>query len=474
MAGEPQRGRVLKVLKAEAVGAKDEAASKQLNDDWEYNRSELQEPPYPPEQLVYLAETHQTHDSALQQKTQDVIGAGWTWDKIDDAASEDLHDELDAWFHSIGDDATKDCTTHETLNAAWDDLETIGWGAIEIARDVDHVVKHIYHVPAHTTRFRTDGVRIAQRRGNKTVWFKRWIPGDDRVVNAETGAIGEPGSFPEGSVGNEVLILKRASRRSSWYGIPSYISALGWIILSTAARDDNILFFQNAREARWAIVLSNLEDDDDLDEKLRSAFQVDLKDPHRNIIIPISGPGTITFQNMMDNGANRDMSFERLQSRADTAILIAHKMPPERLGLAKAGPLGGDIVMTTTEVYKEAVVSPSQELLAVRINRFIQAEYPEGPGIEGEPLPWRWQPDELDLTEEKSDVDTSATAFKANITRLNEARDKIGLGPLEDADGMPDPRGDLFFADIAGAMVAKSKTSRQLAEIDREMRDLFD
>ena len=108
MAGEPQRGRVLKVLKAEAVGAKDEAASKQLNDDWEYNRSELQEPPYPPEQLVYLAETHQTHDSALQQKTQDVIGAGWTWDKIDDAASEDLHDELDAWFHSIGDDATKD------------------------------------------------------------------------------------------------------------------------------------------------------------------------------------------------------------------------------------------------------------------------------------------------------------------------------------------------------------------------------
>src|SRR6185369_15982665 len=129
--------------------------------------------------------------------------------------------------------------------------------------------------------------------------------GKDVMVDATTGQVTTVKEPNDGA--NDLLVIRRKARRSDWYGIPNYVSAIGWITLSLAARDDNLFFFSNRREPRWAIILSNLADDPNLQEDLRRALEVDHRQPYRNLLIPLTGPGKIDFQKLTDN--RMDVSF---------------------------------------------------------------------------------------------------------------------------------------------------------------------
>lgn len=445
---DPNRpGKVVKVLffddQGEAIG---EPASTQLPDDPfsnRYNeRSGLQSPPFALEQLLFLSEAHPIHGSAIEQKATDVIGSGWEWEASHDDADEDERDEIDAWFRSL---ARGEQTMEEQLQVAQEDFETVGQGLLEVVRDATGEVAGLFHVPAHTCRFHRDGIRIAQIRGEKIVWFKRWGAPTDKVVNKVTGVIKDV--VPEGKEASEMLVIQKPSSRSTWYGVPKYVSAIGWISLALAVRDDNLLFFANRREPRWAVILTNLEDDDDLQEDLRRAFQVDLKQPHRNILVPISGNGKITFEKLSND--RMDGSFEKLGMVADTQILVSHRMPPERLGFVKIGNLGGNVAIESSRVYREAVIEPRQSMLNARINRFIEREYKrsERHGKKGEdnkvdPLPWMWCAKALDLSDEAEDLKEAAMAFTAGLITLDEARRRIKEDPLEKPEETEDPEAE--------------------------------
>lgn len=438
-------GRVTKVMLLDR-GLKPVAATthQEVNDDpFKYGPNGLQEPPYNMELLVHLAEKHQVHSASLEQKSADIAGTGWEWEKAAEDADEDDRKAMEDWLDGLA-DPDRDETTAEIIHGAWLDVETVGHGTVEIARDSEGKVQKIFSMPAHTTRFHKDGVRLAQGEAGKRNWFKRWIPGDfaKRQVKKKGG---ELGTFDFEERGNDILVLRRPTRRRSWYGVPTYVSAVGWISLSLSARDDNIHFFNNRREPRWAVILENIEDDDgSLEEALRQAFSTSLKEPHRNVFIPIEGNGKIHWQKMTDDA--KDMSFERLQERADAAVLIGHRMPPDRLGMVRVGPLGGNAVVAASRIYKEAVVMTSQELLQLRINRFIQNE---GPVDADKAKKWKWKPKELDITEQAEDVTVWGQAFQSNLAKLNEARQKIGLPPIEpETEGGENP-GDKFFFELA-------------------------
>lgn len=448
-----ESGKVLKVFAVDQNGKKTgNEWSQQLPVDpfaKRYQWEGLQEPPFSLEQMVFLAEQHPTHSAILEVKAADVVGTGWDWKskKDDGKGNEAEKQKLEDWFQSLSEDEYSDETNHEILLSAWTDLETVGQGLIELARDPSGKLRHWFRVPAHTCRFHRDGVRIAQERQGQKVWFKRWIPGDERVVDPSSGRLYEnkkEDGAPE-KPANEILVLKRPSRRSSWYGIPGYIPAVGWITLSTAARDDNLLFFENRREPRWAIILENVEDDPKIEAQIQRALAVDLRKPHRNLVIPLSGDAKINFQQLGDNKG--DMSWEKLQERADGAILLAHRMPGERIGLVRVGALGGSVVADTTRVYKESFVSTSQALLASRLNRLIAAEGPVGAPGEIADLNWEWQPQELDLTEEGAVQEQAVKGFQGGLTMLNEAREDIGKDPLPDDD----ERGGKFFFELSKA-----------------------
>ena len=429
------RGRVTKVvivdkdLEPIAVSSQQE-----VNDPFNYGgRIGLQEPPFNPEKLIGLAEMHPIHGAALEQKALDVAGTGWEWEPVFDGAEEKEKEELDTWLRNLA-DPDRDETIDDIIFGAQQDLETIGHGVVEVARNSAGEVQKLYGVAAHTTRFHKDGKKIAQGPSSRRTWFKRWIPSQvDAKLNKDTGKF-DP-KTPQAKVANELLIFRRPTRRRTNYGIPGYVSAMGWIFLSLAARDDNIHFFNNRREPRWAVILQNIEEDDDLEAALKEAFSTDLKKPHRNVFIPIEGDGKITFQKLTED--SKDVSFDKLQERAAGEILIAHRLPPDRLGMVRVGPLGGNATVAASRIYKEAVVIPSQKSMAARWNRFITEEGPfETPA-------WRWKPVELDITEEAADVETVTAAFTSNLLRWDEARKKVGQPAIGGEEGQK------FFYELA-------------------------
>lgn len=445
-ARDAELGRVTKVLfldeKGEAVG---EYASSQIQENpWAGQMSAgLVEPPFRLEQLVYLAELHPVHSSALEQKMLDMCGKGWEWSPRDEEdPDEDWRDEIDEWFESLAPD---DFDMREVIQQVVLDIETTGWGTIEVVRNGQGMVERLYHVPAHTVRAHRDGWRLAQVRDNRKVWFRRWgAPlknGKAVMVDATTGAVTVQ-KQPD-DMANDLLVIRKPSRRSSWYGIPSYVSSIGWITLSLAARDDNLFFFSNRREPRWAIILSNLADDPQIQEDLRRAFVVDLRQPYRNLMIPITGPGKIEFQKLTDQSA-MDGSFADLDERANHQIMVAHRTPAERIANATVGPLGGNIAADANRIYKEAVVMPGQELINARINRFLEVEYPlANPDATEQPdpddssgnltrvrLPWKFELDDLDLGTEREELDLAVIAFHSDLVTLREARARLKLEPL--------------------------------------------
>jgi hypothetical protein len=55
----------------------------------------------------------------------------------------------------------------------------IGWGVARVQPRRDGLLDGMWHVPGHTLRAHKDGRRFAQKRGGKTVWFKRFgLDGD--------------------------------------------------------------------------------------------------------------------------------------------------------------------------------------------------------------------------------------------------------------------------------------------------------
>jgi hypothetical protein len=271
-------------------------------------------------------------------------------------------------------------------------------------------------------------------RGQRTVWFKRWGAPAGLDVDMHRGTIVKQGSIPADEIANELLVFQKPSRRNSWYGIPGYVSAIGWISLALAARDDNLYFFTNRREPRWAVIMTNLEDNGDLDTTLQSMFTVDLKNPHRNIFVPVSGNGTIEFKQLSSD--KMDGSFEKLSDRCNAEVLVAHRLPPERLGLIKVGNLGGNAALDASRVYKEAVVTPDQQLLKQRWNRFVQMEYArQGARTNAKVKPtkfgWTWVPVEMDLAEEEEDLRQATIAWNAGFITLDEARVKSHMPKLD-------------------------------------------
>ncbi len=434
--------RVVKVLylddKGETVG---EWASTQLPENpWAgITVAALQEPPFRLEQLVFLAEMHPIHSAALEQKTADVCGQGWEWDAEDpDTADEKLRDEMEDWFSSLAPD---EFDMREVIESSWLDVETTGWGLLEGARDPQGIIKRVYPVPAHTVKAHRNGFALCQVRDSRKMWFRRWGAVDDagkRVdVDSKTGSI-----TAVRNPANDLFVIKKPSRRSTWYGIPGYISAIGWITLALAARDDNLWFFANRREPRWAIILTNLGDDPDLAEDIKRAFTVDLRQPHRNIIIPVAKTDAKVEFTSLSGKQVSDGTYLQLGERADKQIMVAHRVPAERLANSTVGALGGNVASEANRVYKEGVVAPAQEILTSRLNRFIAVEFAKSRGKEvvpGDKPQWLLRMKDLDIRSSREDLDQAVTAFHADMVTLREARDKAGLGPLMVPAPPPDP-----------------------------------
>jgi len=489
--------------------------SKQLEEDPFSDSSDygfsIKKPPFPLEQLTLLAESHPVHSAALEQKTTDIVGDGPKIVPVikgdDDADNEEEREAIRRWFYGLAVEETM----LEQLTAVDGDHEVTGWGAFEIGRDVAGAVTHLYHVPGHTLRAHRSGKKFVQVRDGKRVWFQKWGTDGDSETGKIRASSGNPISNDTSEMlkwANEILIFRKPTRRSTKYGIPNYVSALGHITMSIAARDHNILFFENNREPRYLIMVAGMDAGaaDRFTDQFAQSLRENHSDPHRNLILPIDGDAKITVVRM--GAIQNDMQFGKLMEFLDDKILLAHRMPPDRVGLIRRGPLGGSATTAINRSYKDGVVDRAQAMFEDRLTRFIAEEYvralgtaeasasPEtvasaegalvSTGAEGlEEFPYRVDLETLDITEERDDAEIAIDLVKINMISLNEGRVRIGL---EKRDEFTDTAGaDITLAEyltsVSGEIPQDAASSAltaafgygpfQINASDREGRDLL-
>ncbi len=375
-------------------------------------------PPYNPDQLVVLAEAHPIHSAAIEQKTSDVIAEGFQVSPDNVNTVNDQGERIKDWWNSLFDEFT----SYEVLYALWQDYETIGIAALEVVRDVKGLVKRLYHIPGHTIRAHENNILFAQMVNGRLAYFKRWGITDINYLLSD-GRVAPKSTLAE-KLANEILVFRKPCRRSSWYGIPIYISAIGYITMGVAARDFNIKFFENFREPRHLVIISGLEGDvDDAADNIEYIWKTQLKDsPHHNLFIPIAGQANVNIQRL-GAGIN-DMHFSHLMEQVDAEILVAHRMPPDRLGLVKQGFLGGSVTQSINQIYKDGVVSKSQVILESRLTKFVKEEYKK---LMGEEVSYHVDFEDLDIKDEIMDVNVAVQLVKSTLVTINEARLKLGL-----------------------------------------------
>lgn len=361
---------------------KAESISQQVNEDpFSYSKSGgesgLVRPLYDLDQLAAMLEGNSLHARCSRQKAIDVAGRGFELRVKDDVADGGGAADEARWstfVESVEEDERGDESFAQRIQQAHQDFESIGWATLEVGRETaDRQPDGLWHVPAHTIRAHTDGKRFAQKRGMKTVWFKRY--GIEGTVDKDTGAWADR-TVAGDWTGNELLVIRNYTPRSSYYGLPDHIPALAAIAGWRAQADFNIRFFDNNAVPSYAVVVEGADISPALETKILDHFREIKGDPHRTIIIPIPGiPGDeatqvkVRFERL--SADVKDASFRLYKQDNALEICIAHGMPPYRVGWPIVGSLGGSTALEMTQIYNDSVVQPRQETWESRLDRAI-------------------------------------------------------------------------------------------------------
>ena len=435
---EPRGGKVVKVIAYGPSGDRMASTSRQLSEDLfasvDGYGTRIIEPPYSMEQFVLLAEQHPVHSSAIDQKASDLIGKGPQFISTDPKVENvGQLEEVQEWWHSLFD--LTDSTGMELLLAVAEDYEKLAWGMIEVVRDAKENAAALYYVPAHTIRALSNQSLYVQRRNGKSQYFKKWGLPENFYVNSGR-SITDGRDVHMDSKASEFLVFKRSSSRSVYYGIPRYVSAVGHITLALAARDFNILFFENRREPRHIITITGLSEEVEATiTEIEEQLVTQGSDPHKNLFLPISGDAKVQIFSI--GSGQRDMDFQRLVDAADTEILIAHRLPPDRIGLVKRGALSGNVSNSVNKIYKEGVVSKSQALFESRLSKFLQVEFARYKGIDPKEVLVKFNFEEVDISDTGSlTVNDLLNIVKADVFTLNEARTALGKGTRDEFKDM--------------------------------------
>jgi PBSX family phage portal protein len=419
-----------RVVKAQA------SESQQLAEDpFNYSEGEggLVRPPYDLDQLAEMLEGNTLHARACRQKATDVAGRGFTLrSTADDGEVPDATKALWAAFVAeVENDERGDESFKERIEMAAQDFESVGWGVLEVSRRADGVLDGLWHVPGHTMRAHKDGKRFAQKRSGKLVWFKRF--GLDGTVDRRDGGWSATTRRDE-FAGNEVLVVRNYTPRSSYYGLPDHIPALSAIAGWRAQAEFNIRFFDNNAVPSYAVIIEGADVSPEFEEKILDHFRQLKGNPHSTLVLPVPGlPG--------DDATQVKVSFEKLSSdikdasfrlyKQDNAleICIAHGVPPYRIGWPIVGSLGGSTAEEMTQIYNDSIVQTRQETWEQRLTRTLLG--PKGLDLADVAL----KANELDTRNETRDVEKAKALWEMDALLPDEARSFFGMEPLPDARG---------------------------------------
>ena len=401
-----------------------------------YTGLEIVEPLYNPYALANLLEMNTYHMRCCKTKARDTAGLGWDLKpSIDNPskASRKLRQEIVDTFNDMP------MSLSGVLDRACTDWEAVSYGAMEVIR-VEHEVEgsfaQLAHLPSPSLRIHRSGDKYIQIVALKKRWFKR--VGYEMDVDFETGE-----EFPFGSLeverrATELIFWTNYSPRSSYYGLPDIMPAIGAMQGDLSRRDYNISFFDNFGVPAYAVFITGnfdpgepVDADGNPDPTGRTPLEIEIeghfdeiaKNPHSVLILSLpsvaNAEGEVKIEFVPLAKEVREASFRlyRLDNRDE--VIAAHGVPANRLGINEIGALSGSTAAESTDVYKMSVIGPRQEAIETLINRgIIWGIY--------EAYDWLFKLDPIDTTDEIRDVDIAVKLFSMGAVTPNDLIRQFG------------------------------------------------
>jgi len=436
-----EKGRVVKgfIVNRASTLPRTESRSLPLVDEFKslYKEGNVIAPLYDFDQLSYFLEVSTEHYRAVKAKARDVVGGGWRLRATGSGEGDPEHRKKLTEFFTRPNESQ---TLQELFEAILTDYEALGNLYIEVVRHPTqvndlgvNVPYKLYHLPARFMRIHTSLTMFVQKYGNKIRYFKEF--GNTQIINCETGEEADESLDPRLRA-TEVIHIKNYHVRAEPYGLPDFIPALGAVAGNIAARDYNLAFFSSYAVPAYAIILKNVEYDDETRGLIEEFFAQTFRGPdnaHKTLILQLP-PGRkdepepdIKFEALQRDV--RDASFKEYRLSNRDEVYRAHGVPPMIGGVIETGNIGAGTGLAQMQIYKNSIIIPRQNLLTSRINGLLI----EGPnGFHYDDLQFELLPP--DLGEREQLAKTHEAYLKSGVFTINEVRTDLGLEPVKGGD----------------------------------------
>lgn len=380
--------RITNDLKKALTNVTDDAGSKQLEieDITAYNAFDVITPPYNLDYLNQLYRLSPPHQSAVDAKVSNIVGLGWNFVesqttklKLEDAEGDDAKlkrsrrnlQRARAQLVDLFNSFNKNATLTETLMRVWTDYEVTGNGYLEIGRKKDGTIGYIGHLPAAHVRIRKNRDGFVQMISNKVVFFANYGDGRDPVTGKRRNVTNP---FGGDSNPNEVLHIYNYSPGSDFYGVPPIISAAQAIAGNEFAGRFNLEYFEHKAIPRHIIILKGATLAPATENALITFLETGLRGvSHRTLYLPLPADTDDTKVELKVEPIEakvQDASFEKYKKQNLNEILMAHRVPISKVGLAEGVSLA--VARDADKTFKEQVCGPMQKNLEQKLNRLVR------------------------------------------------------------------------------------------------------
>lgn len=274
---------------------------------------------------------------------------------------------------------------NEILVHVKQDEEATGDGYLEVVRDSEDKIIQLYHVPSYTIRVLKirDGEKVSrgfvQTRGSARIYFKNF--GDRRSMDYTNGEFSSRISLDKQA--SELIHFKLYSPRSSFYGIPRYVSASPSITgrRFSALRDMN--FFENDATPRVIITISGGRVDGESVKRIKDFLTqakgvkntgriLLLQSEEKKSIVDRENKATIAIT-PLTVGVTDDASFLKYKEFCDTEVREAFGISKVFYGTSEDVNRSGAVVSRTSTINQ--IFLPELLRYEYRINNTIVRDF---------------------------------------------------------------------------------------------------
>ena len=320
-------------------------------------------------------------------------------------------------------------TFMEVLKQLVIDLNLLGNGYLEVARDRRDRPAAVYWVPATQMQRKRDMSGYVQSASGKTVEFNNYTPDPDRRAELRRA-----GRWRQGA--NEILHFRLPNPNSRYYGLPPTYTVAKDILSDAACKDSNMAFLQNGLCPDYAVLVKGGTVSEEtvkmLKEYLRDAHTGPSKHHGFLLLEAVAGPGGERVEiELVPIQRHGDMQFVKYRQSNIEAKVRAFRVPMSKAGINQYGRLGEASSLGEDHTFKYQVIEPQQTMIEHAMTRMLQRDM----GYESAEFRFL----ELDIKDESETARTAALlAGGAPILTVNEARAMMGLPPVEGGDKLPD------------------------------------